>query len=152
MKRKQWEVPKIEFQEFSPNAFCSGCTNPTNMVRYDFSCNAGKGVTHYTYVGGYWNLTKNVYDVYTSDGTRLTSVKNLTAGDYNLFGACGKTHSVVVPKETDPATIFLPGHIDDAFTQQDENIFVFIWRGEDGNEIHATTSLGSGTDIPKNVS
>ena len=155
MKRKQWEVPKIEFQEFSPNAYCSGCTNPTNMVEYDFSCDAGGYVTH-TYRGAdgrTYTTDNHVYHMKTSNGKYLTWVKSWKPGGYYLFGACGITHSVVVPKGTDPTTIFLPGYIDDAFTKQNENIPVFIWRGPNGDDIHATKSLvSSGTDIPKNVS
>ena len=136
MKRKQWEALTIEFQEFDPNAYCATCTNPDGSVRYNFECTAGSGITH--------NGSVYVWKVRTSTGT------NLTPG-YMHYGPCGATHSVVIPKGTDPATVFLTGYMDNDYTPTHENISVFIWRGPANNNVHCMEKLGS-EDIPKNVS
>lgn len=137
MRKKIYNKPLLQIENFMPQEYCSPCGDGITMVTYDFSCDAGDGTTYYVWI-----------DNHTLGGN-AEGEWNYRWGHYNwegydeylgAFHACQSSHSVTVPKGTPIDDIFPMGIIS-------KNMYgyyttpVRIWRGEDGNNIHCTTQL-----------
>ncbi len=140
MKKKVYEKPMLISEAFIPNEYVAACAEDPGYTKYSFTCNAGEGVTH--------NIlfvpTKHVWNVYVN-GKDITGSK--------LYGPCGSTHTVTVRAGTPVEQVFLKGYMDDAFTDEKENIPVYVWRGENNDDVHCM--LNPGTEhiaVPKQMS
>ena len=144
MKKKVYEKPMLISEAFIPNEYVAACAEDPGYTKYSFTCNAGEGVTH--------NIlfvpTKHVWNVYVN-GQKITGI-GLIGGHY---GPCGLTHTVKVPAGTPVEQVFLKGYMDDAYTAKNENIQVYVWRGENNDDVHCM--LNPGTEhiaVPKQMS
>lgn len=143
MKKKVYEKPMLISEAFIPNEYVAACAENPGYTKYSFTCNAGEGVTHYIPFP-FEAPTKYVWDVYV-DGKKITR--------RGYYGPCGSTHTVTVPAGTPVEQVFLKGYMDDAYTDVNENIQVYVWRGENNNNVHCM--LNPGTEhiaVPKQMS
>ena len=123
-------------EAFIPNEYVAACAEDPGYTKYSFTCNAGAGVTH--------KGSKYVWDVYVN-GQKITG--------WGYYGPCGSTHTVTVPAGTPVEQVFLKGYMDDAYTDVNENIPVYVWRGKYNNNVHCM--LNPGTEhiaVPKQMS
>lgn len=148
MTKKTYEKPVLHAELFAPNDYVAACSTTEGYTTYNFVCNAGEGVTHTDSTGGRpghggTETTKYVWKVYTNDGTNLT--------ESSVYGACGITHEVQV---MDGATLpFIQGYIDNIYTEEAENISVWIWRGDNNDDVHCMLPTdGAYTGPQKNLS
>ena len=139
MEKRKYEKPMLISEAFIPNEYVAACAEDPGCTKYSFTCNAGEGVIH--------NIlfipTNHVWNVYV-DGKKITR---------GLYGPCGLTHTVMVPAGTPVEEVFLKGYMDDDFTDEKENIPVYVWRGENNDDVHCM--LNPGTEhiaVPKQMS
>ncbi len=117
--KKTWEEPKILVQKFIPNEYVAACGD--SGVVYNFECNAGD--------------KNGRYAVRDSNGKVATISGRKMDGWLSYYHPCGETHKANASDE------FLTGyHLDDPWTDEDENIAVVIWT-ENGHNVHCTTQL-----------
>ena len=123
-------------EAFIPNEYVAACAEDPGYTKYSFTCNAGAGVTH--------KGSKYVWNVYVN-GQKITG--------WGYYGPCGSTHTVTVPAGTPVEEVFLKGYMDNAYTDVNENIPVYVWRGKNNNNVHCM--LNPGTEhiaVPKQMS
>lgn len=138
--RKNYVKPALISEEFVPQTYIAACPEIPGYTIYSFTCNAGKGTTHYG--------SKYVWKVTTSNGEVIAGGN----GEGN-YGPCSKTHEVKVPKGTPANQVFDTGYMDDVYTDRNENISVYIWRGANNDNCHCMLNPGhQDIDIPKNMS
>lgn len=139
--RKNYVKPALISEEFVPQTYVAACAEEPGYTKYSFICNAGEGVTHWGgIISGY---TKYVWDVYVN-GQKINN---------GHYGPCGDTHTVTVPEGTPVENVFLKGYMDDAYTDEKENIPVYVWRGENNNNTHCMTNPGTEhIAVPKQMS
>ena len=144
MEKRKYEKPMLISEAFIPNEYVAACAEDPGYTKYSFTCNAGEGVTH----GILGITTKYVWDVYVN-GQKITG-NGFIGGHY---GPCGSTHTVTVRAGTPVEQVFLKGYMDDAYTDVNENIPVYVWRGEKNDNVHCM--LNPGTEhiaVPKQMS
>lgn len=136
MEKRKYEKPMLISEAFIPNEYVAACAEDPGYTKYSFTCNAGKGVTH--------DGSKYVWNVYVN-GQKITG--------WGYYGPCGSTHTVTVPAGTSVEEVFLKGYMDNAYTDVNENIPVYVWRGKNNNNVHCM--LNPGTEhiaVPKQMS
>lgn len=134
--RKNYVKPALISEEFVPQTYVAACAEEPGYTKYSFTCNAGTGTTHYG--------DKYVWNVYVN-GIDITGNK--------LYGPCGDTHTVTVPAGTPVEEVFLRGYMDNAYTQRNENIQVYVWRGPDNDNTHCMANPGTEhIAVPKQMS
>ena len=136
MEKRKYEKPMLISEAFIPNEYVAACAEDPGYTKYSFTCNAGAGVTH--------KGSESVWNVYV-DGKDITG--------WGLYGPCGSTHTVTVPAGTPVEQVFLKGYMDNAYTDVNENIPVYVWRGKYNNNVHCM--LNPGTEhiaVPKQMS
>lgn len=145
--KKTYEKPVLHAELFAPNDYVAACSTTEGYTTYNFVCNAGEGVTHQSGGGpGGGKTTKYVWYVYFEDGTVYAG----KGGKFSAYGPCNATHEVNV-KDGDELP-FLKGYIDDYFTEEKENIAVWIWT-DNGTNVHCMIPTnGTYTGPQKNLS
>lgn len=141
MEKRKYEKPMLVSEAFIPNEYVAACAENPGYTKYSFTCNAGEEVTHDI---PFFGATKYVWEVYV-DGQKITR--------RGYYGPCGSTHTVTVPAGTPVEQVFLKGYMDDAYTDVNENIPVYVWRGENNDNVHCM--LNPGTEhiaVPKQMS
>ena len=134
--RKNYVKPALISEEFVPQTYVAACAEEPGYTKYSFICNAGEGVTHYG--------DKYVWNVYV-DGEKINK--------RGYYGPCGGTHTVTVPEGTPVERVFLKGYMDNAYTYKNENIPVYVWRGENNDNTHCMTNPGTEhIAVPKQMS
>ena len=136
MEKRKYEKPMLISEAFIPNEYVAACAEDPGYTKYSFTCNAGAGVTH--------KGSKYVWNVYVN-GQKITG--------WGYYGPCGSTHTVTVPAGTPVEEVFLKGYMDNAYTDVNENIPVYVWRGKYNNNVHCM--LNPGTEhiaVPKQMS
>lgn len=136
MEKRKYEKPMLISEAFIPNEYVAACAEDPGYTKYSFTCNAGAGVTH--------KGSKYVWNVYVN-GKDITGKK--------LYGPCGSTHTVTVRAGTPVEQVFLKGYMDNDYTPWNENIQVYVWRGENNDNVHCM--LNPGTEhiaVPKQMS
>lgn len=129
---KTYEKPVLNIERFVANEFISACSDTVNEY-YKFECNAGGGKP-----GDVWE------DNGDGEFNKFLD-KNLTPSILNNYHACGATHYVKKGEET---SVFSKGWYDDEPDIVIGNLTpVIIWKGEKGDNVHATTKLQSQIDI-----
>ena len=134
--RKNYVKPLLNSEVFVPQTYVAACADEPGYTKYSFTCNAGTGTTH--------QGSKYVWNVYVN-GKDITGNK--------LYGPCSSTHTVTVPAGTPVEEVFLRGYMDNAYTQRNENIQVYVWRGPDNDNTHCMANPGTEhISVPKQMS
>lgn len=135
MGKKVYGKPLMFMEKFVPQEYCAPCGDGTTMVTYNFKCDAGGGSSYNVYIDNGDGIFDSRDDSYIGN-----------------FYACRSSHSVTVPKGQSIDNIFPKGFIGRNELQYvGPGMFdwdyvyvttpVRVWRGEDGNNIHCSTSL-----------
>lgn len=118
MNKNVWVQPQTAVQQFVANEYVAACGD-INKV-YKFTCEAGGGGNGTVYLdsnkNGQWDLSDQI----------------LTLAGYH---ACGVTHEAPTTDEFKRG-FFITGVLP-PYKVQD----VMVWRGEDGHNVHCTTTL-----------
>lgn len=137
MEKMMWAKPEMNEVAFAANEYVAACNDLFSWF-WEFICNAGGGNRADIWEGTY-------HEDYNpnNDGT------NLTPGTM-YFHACGAEKHYVTYEEGKENEIFTNGWYDeDEGNGQDYKFDVTIWKGEDGKNVHATTSLVSELKVVK---
>ena len=136
--KKNYTKPTLMSEVFVPQEYVAVCAVEPGYTKYSFICNAGLGVTY--------NGNKYVWNVYDDNGNKLTK--------RGLYGPCDDSHILKVPEGTSVAAVFTKGYMDNFYTKDvNEHINVYIWKGENNNNVHCMTNPGvEHIAVPKNMS
>lgn len=160
MEKKIYERPVMQVEFFVANHFCSSCGDGATEVTYYFMCDGGFGDTPYDAwlddnpqngsLDGNWVRNWQGRYQWGSGDSWLTYYHQSSVW---YFHSCGKPHTVTVPEGTSIDDIFPYGFIQQKNTSSDGHnigdvIPVRLWRGDKGNEIHATRTLNSESFTP----
>ena len=143
MEKMIWSKPEMNEFAFAANEYVASCEDKQNRF-WKFVCDLS---------GGFLN---RAYDIYLGKYDSTQEKSHLAVRDWNAqnstlltegswYKACGDTHYV---KQEDGKTwenYFELGwadsnSADDLIGNVTET--VYIWRGEEGNNVHVTTQLG----------
>ena len=164
LEKKDWISPRTGFQEFVPNEYCAPCGDGATEVTYYFMCDGGFGTTPYDAwldnnpkngsLDGNWVWNTGRYQWSSNGDSWLTYYKNRRVWH---FESCNEKHTVTVPAGQSVDNIFPYGFIQQKNPSLDGYntgpvISVRLWRGNSGNEIHATRQLNSESFTPHNPS
>ena len=132
MEKMIWTRPIAEVEQFMPNEYIAKCED-TTTEHYKFVCNASGGITGTVMVDSNGN---GKYDPFVD--------KYLGTG----YHQCQATHYVSKEGTEILKGFYLTGF--DALTGSGKLVTpVFIWRGNDGNNIHCTKYMGKELEVVK---
>ena len=147
MAKKVYGKPLMFAEEFVPQEYCAPCGDGATKVTYYFVCDAGIPQTYHTvYLESNGRDGLQTGNIFGGNDTWLT-------GTYH---PCSEPHSVTVPKGTSIDNIFPKGYLiiehGSGWGTTYETVRVRIWRGEDGRNVHVTTTLQESEFTPHNPS
>ena len=124
MEKRIWSKPEMNEFTFAANEYVAACGDQNRV--YKFVCDAAKkwGFN----LGGSVYVESNKQNGFQQSGSN----KDDYLGEYH---SCQETHEASVLDE------FLHGWFKPNGLIDTEAREVYIWRGEDGNNIHCTTNL-----------
>ncbi len=128
--KRAYVRPTMVGERFVANEYVAACGN--SGVVYKFNCNAGKKGHFYAVKDAKGNVA-TISGRYMNGGEPYWGDGGWMSGNY--YEPCEEKH------EAESASGFLTGyHIDDMYTQEDDNISVIIWTANNTN-VHCTTNL-----------
>lgn len=140
MDKMMWSKPEMNEFVFVANAYCSGCTDTYNSY-WKFVCNVGGG-----FLNNLFDIYEGEYDSNKTARQNATESINLTPG--NAYIKCGETHYVKQGDDVEFYDVFKKGWADsnsldpnDIFDNTNYAGDVYIWKGVNGNEVHATWAV-----------
>lgn len=123
--KKVWSRPLTVVQNFEPNEYCASSCGEEKKV-YNFTCDAPAGWLFY-----YPNGDGAIDGVYNGSG-----LASPAGWFFKTYHPCSETHEASLTDD------FYDGFVD--YNQNcihDEGEGVIVWRGESGNNGHATQNL-----------
>ena len=128
MEKKTYVKPVLSGEEFVPQNYIAACGDSGKV--YKFECTANAGRLYY-----YPQSDGEINGIYTGSGNAVE-----IRGWWSDYHPCGSKH------EAESTASFYDGFIDyNENGECDNGENVIVWRGEDGNNGHATTKLDMDT-------
>ena len=145
MEKKIWSKPEMNEFAFAANEYVAACGDTKNWF-FKFVCNLGKIDLKDYGIDFQFNWKFDIYSgEHGSSDTELLTKDDWLLPGSGYYEACDTTHYVQVDNEhVRPEDVFEKGWADfnryDGL-QSDRYVDVYIWRGKDGKNVHATTEI-----------
>ena len=131
MEKMIWTRPVAEVEQFMPNEYIASCED-TTTEHYKFVCNASGGITGTVLLDSNGSGELDWGDRYLGNG----------------YHQCQATHYVSKEGTEIQRGFYVTGY--DLLTGKGDLITpVFIWRGNDGNNIHCSKYMGKELEVVK---
>lgn len=133
MEKRIWTKPEMNEFAFAANEYVAACEDTVNKF-WKFICNFGGG-KHYDIYAGKYDPNKNKY---------VNAIKSDRLTNLSYFHECDTVHYVMQEKGKDWTSYFEVGWADDdaSLDVGDVTYDVYIWRGENKDNVHVTTQAG----------